>query len=403
MVISSVMYANTSRGAPRQSRGGGNQPPKNPGRDDRKRKNEDASTVIAAFDRMNSIFMMDPVERSAICAKAVVQNQDFHELLNRSFVFLSFNVTVVTHAGLHFPNEVGLVEFTLREGIKSDLHCIINQPDIPMGYSAAAMKHSDDTHKIPVLDRVAGDIGGDGVKDLIVEILDKLPPPEESLRARFGSVRTVYCLPEHIGQVRGCLRYLADQNDIDDIKMQAGAIIPVNAASLLFELRGILEQHSCGLSTCEDDLTRTKYDYSSDTMCEYHGDLEAPNASFCAIGLSRRTAWLLGDVMCAVLNIPKKPGHYPMDLQDLFEVERELVNNVAPEEQEEDSDSGEEFDSNLTCIDTKSNFDTDFGSSFAPDKEDAASYLPDSDDEIKGLEDALPMKGKSFGRGFRKT
>ena len=43
---------------------------------------------------------------------------------------------------------MGLVEFSLQEGVSRYLHCFINPPDIPVGYSYLISRNSKETHCI---------------------------------------------------------------------------------------------------------------------------------------------------------------------------------------------------------------------------------------------------------------
>jgi len=83
--------------------------------------------------------------------------------------FISFNVLCTKHDDGFIPNEIGLVEWSIEEGISRHLHLFIDGGDIPEGYFREAQDHSNTTHKIPIKDfseAIGNERNHDGTRNL---------------------------------------------------------------------------------------------------------------------------------------------------------------------------------------------------------------------------------------------
>lgn len=71
-------------------------------------------------------------------------------LLEKEFYFISSVFFCQTIHGDIFPAELGLVKFSLNEGIVDSVHMYINPGKLPLGFSCEAQEVSENTHKLKI-------------------------------------------------------------------------------------------------------------------------------------------------------------------------------------------------------------------------------------------------------------
>lgn len=71
------------------------------------------------------------------------------ELINHTFYIMSFNV-MLQIGDRYFPNEIGIVKYDIRNGLRGRHHRFIDGGVTPEGYYAKCKAHSAETHQIPV-------------------------------------------------------------------------------------------------------------------------------------------------------------------------------------------------------------------------------------------------------------
>lgn len=221
----------------------------------------------------------------------------------------SFNVMCVTQSKDCIPNELGLVEYTINDGIRNSFHQFIHCGGVPIGYYRTALEHSEETHKLPL----------DGMPDAakspeaLALLLQKFVDTVAKAKVQIDGVTLfpVYTMPNHMEQLRGCLSYLAKHVNNDELAAVVDKqIIVLDVVRLLLWLnqRKTNDLSKRPYPVCENDLTMTSYDFTMSALCEYHCDREIVA---CALGHAKRTCYLLSDVLCKVYEVEATEAHLP--------------------------------------------------------------------------------------------
>ncbi|RWS04613.1 protein maelstrom-like protein [Dinothrombium tinctorium] len=273
---------------------------------------------------------------------AVIEEKDIESLKNKSFFFMAFNVLCREQNGTWYPNEVGLVEYSIRNGITNAYHCFIDPGDIPLGYTRVAKEHSEATHKIPICNFVKARGNNrleDGNRDeearrkayqgIVLEIFEILK--KSKLKTNVASKDRskyemddetenpfmVFCLPKQKNQVKGCIEFLCKNAQLDQ---QLHKNFEVLDSILLLSLLVVRMGKTRPYAVCEGDLMVTTFDYSAGTNCEYHEEMDV-SADNCALGVVKKMCYLLSDILCSVYNIQPTDKHMPSQANDDFQVE----------------------------------------------------------------------------------
>lgn len=124
-------------------------------------------------------------------------------------------------------------------------------------------------------------------------------------------VYPVYTMPNQMDQFRGSLQFLAKQVADEELSaMVDKEVIVLDVVRLLFCLneKKTHDFQSRPYAVCEDDLTKSTYDFTMEALCDYHKDREVV---CCALGLAKRICYLLSDVLCNVYGVEATDAHLP--------------------------------------------------------------------------------------------
>lgn len=103
----------------------------------------DLLMAIEARDEGYKEFIANVVNR-IICDEEVMP---YNRIRDASFFIGVFNVLCVTQSKDYIPNELGLVEYSINDGIIKSLHQFVHCGPPPVGYYRTAMEHSEKNHK----------------------------------------------------------------------------------------------------------------------------------------------------------------------------------------------------------------------------------------------------------------
>ncbi|XP_071041861.1 protein maelstrom homolog [Parasteatoda tepidariorum] len=208
----------------------------------------------------------------------------------RPFYFIAFNLMCKTETH-YYPNEVGLVEYSIKNGIHREYHKIIYPGRIPTGYAGEAKRLSE-VHEIDIYGESCSERNLKKVYDEIKEFTnpdnsDEYPP--------------LFCIDEMIEGNYGCLDFLAD------VSREKNWFDIWDATNLLVSLRGGADAE-IQAPIARDLLTKTSFNYHPSARCEFHEDKDNHN---CALAYCKRLCYLLSDAVCLQYDVEITESHMP--------------------------------------------------------------------------------------------
>ncbi|XP_067144637.1 protein maelstrom homolog [Centruroides vittatus] len=216
------------------------------------------------------------------------------EIKDTAFFIMLFNVLCCTDDNEYIPLEVGITKYSIKEGIEDYFHTFIDAGRIPLGYSRAAMQHSDETHKIPTSKFELSESN-------YLKICRSI---ENFVESRGKEIAPVFCLEENIKQNQGCLDWLCKRANYYNIEnVQYYSLV-----HLLMEFRAYVNNAFPCKIVAANILTSHVYDYVSNTRCDYHEDLDN---MYCALGCAKRFCFLLSNAVCQFYDVDCTSKHLP--------------------------------------------------------------------------------------------
>lgn len=272
----------------------------------------------------------DGVPVAQIQAEELLKEQENERVISkvRSFVhenianiedtpiyIASFNVLVATREGRYYPNEIGLVEYTLRDGIKDSYHCFVDPGKIPQGYSSDAKQHSEKYHQIPFI-----------MYDFTLAKNDYTEIFHDFIKfvKAYKGKQVIFCHEEQVEQTQACYDWLSNATKEDQYWNN---IVIADLGILLDELYDVKGFGRLPSVAISDMLVSSTYDYSLNTRCDYHEDLDS---CYCALGFSRKMCFIISDNFCPIFNLELTASHLPERFQNIEKFEDEGIQNVNP-------------------------------------------------------------------------
>lgn len=248
-------------------------------------------------------------------------NCSFDELIVKPIYIISFNVMCNNADNEYIPLELGIVKFTLKEGIEDSLHMFIDAGPAPDGYAREAKEHSEETHQIP--------LGGFKPSDKyecvsyakVLERIDQFVVEEKLFSPSMGSigVRPLFGTPHDqrelaLIQSRSCLATIGKRaHNVDFAK----GFEVLDITKLLYNIY-IKVSKPTFVGLCLDKMSSSSLDYTPNTRCEYH---EEKDCKFCAIALSKKLAYLLSDNLLLEFEITPTKNHLPSSSSQDIDIE----------------------------------------------------------------------------------
>lgn len=230
--------------------------------------------------------------------KAVANN----ELEKLEFYFISFAYFCVTSGGTYIPAEMGLVRYSLKDGVMDKLHMFINPGKLPLGMAYDAKQHSESDHQLPIPPDAKGEADNDEIILKMFSFLsqqEKMPP--------------LFTETNDIRMVENILKGILNQGAMDD-----NTLLVCPLSELFYQLKRATESFGLDIKTfpsvhiAQAIIQKDVYEYTKDISCEFHED--EGNGKYCPLSRCVRWAYIISDSCCLDLSIEMKPGrHLPMN------------------------------------------------------------------------------------------
>lgn len=225
-----------------------------------------------------------------------------NELEKIEFFFISFSYFVVTSNGTYIPAEMGLVRYSLRDGVKDRLHMFIDPGKLPLGFSYDAKQHSETDHQLPIPPDAMGEKDNDEIVLRLFNFLsqgEKMPP--------------LFTETTEIKMVENILKGILTQANMDENTL---LICPLS--ELFYQLKRATESFGMDIKTfpsvhiAQAIIQKDVYEYTKDIACDFHED--KGNGKYCPLSKCVRWAFIISDSCCLDLSIEMKPGrHLPLN------------------------------------------------------------------------------------------
>ena len=243
-----------------------------------------------------------------ICYKTKEEQKDI------KFYLISSNIQLKTIKDEYKPLEIGLVEYTIRNGINTTYHQLIDCGDIPLGYAFTAIDHMERTHKIPLKNFV---LASNDYQKIWTQILEFLSDSyiDEMENEMFGRPMIVFSQSDQIQQNYGALKWLQNNYNKEDNDLKASDpsfktqfnIKVLNVSKLLSVLFSTSDIQKTE-EWCEKAITSPAFDWTPGTDCPFHEDIQCID---CALGVAKRMTYLLSHFLRQPYDIRLTPNHLP--------------------------------------------------------------------------------------------
>lgn len=230
--------------------------------------------------------------------KAVANN----ELEKLEFYFVSFAYFCVTSGGTYIPAEMGLVRYSLKDGVMDKLHMFIDPGKLPLGMAYDAKQHSETDHQLPIPPDAKGEKDNDEIILKMFSFLsqqEKMPP--------------LFTETNDIKMVENILKGILNQGSMDE-----NTLLVCPLSELFYQLKRATESFGLDIKTfpsvhiAQAIIQKDVYEYTKDISCDFHE--EEGNGKYCPLSRCVRWAYIISDSCCLDLSIEMKPGrHLPMN------------------------------------------------------------------------------------------
>ncbi|XP_054159457.1 protein maelstrom-like [Oppia nitens] len=276
---------------------------------------QSSSTPMAEQQQMDNDVDSDGSDDecgSADAVEALVKSFKTREqLLKASFFIVSTNVMCQTKDNEWPPLEIGICKYSLANGVEFIYHKFIDPGGVPIGYMSIAKEHSNEFHRIPVLNFALAETNIPKIVEEIKQILEESRFTDESTGQR--SRMMVFCNEDAIVQNKGVFRWLADA--------YSKKLATKGRPAFIWNL-DVIDIINLAYNLCDAGGKRTpvpfveaffktaKFEHKLNTDCEFHVE---QGSIYCAQGVTRRLCYMLSDKLCPLFNIKPTDQHLPPD------------------------------------------------------------------------------------------
>lgn len=254
-----------------------------------------------------------------------------------NFFLISFNYFIKDYNGTYFPCELGAVSFTIKGGINTKCHALIDPGKLPLGSAFNAKDHSDKTHKLPPPPKAEGE--RDYLK-VLTTLTDFL------VKNATDSIENKFLLIVKEDEAEMVQNILSQFCDAAQMNVEQYVLLPMTY--FFHKLRESCDYYyrsntgfSFSYAVASSHLDRDIYQYHEGNGCEFHEGKEDDGINVhCALSRPMRWAYTILDQTMAICGVKKKQRetHYPKDCK----IDEQGLSNYKKEESD-DSDESDDF------------------------------------------------------------
>ncbi|XP_055641434.1 protein maelstrom homolog [Toxorhynchites rutilus septentrionalis] len=230
--------------------------------------------------------------------------------------FISCNYFCVTTANNFVPAELGIVKYSLANGIIDKMNIPINPLEIPLGMAHDAELHTSETHQLPL----PPDCEGEDDYEKILKEIFKFTGYSFSK----GGLPPFFTMNKEMTTVENIMLTFLETTEIEVASVKIYPLI-----DLFFLLKRATENYGLDISTfpsvhmAKGILEKDIYAYTNGIGCEYHETLGNPIT--CTLSKCTRWAYTISDSCCLDLGIEMEKGrHLPENMTMLTDVTETL-------------------------------------------------------------------------------
>ncbi|BFZ25966.1 hypothetical protein BsWGS_29005 [Bradybaena similaris] len=229
----------------------------------------------------------------------LVKSWEGQDILDIEFHIINFQVMYTEEpVDYYLPLELGIVRFTLRDGITKQLHSFIDAGEVPHGNMHLALKHSENTHQIP--------LNFEEAESNHLRLWSKIEKFVVT-DPRRDDVPPIFCLASEKTLVESSLDYIhyharsGEPNIFTKIYALEDLVMSLLLQSGKFTVKPSETQ-------IHDSLLRNQWDYISSIRCAYH---DTADCSYCSLAIVKRLSFAVFDMLSSVLDFKLKETHMP--------------------------------------------------------------------------------------------
>ncbi|XP_052900830.1 protein maelstrom homolog [Anopheles moucheti] len=234
-----------------------------------------------------------------LIAERVKRSEAVKALEKEEFYIISMTYFGCTLKGVYLPAELGMVKYSLQDGVKDRKHLYINPGEIPLGAAYSVHCHTEKTHKLPIPSNAWGTSSNDEVSEVLLSFL-----------AAKDNILQLYTDENSLPSVESMLRGILKGH----IKDEQLYVCPL--PELFFNLKQAAELRFMTKSTFPSALTAQYilqmdcFVFTKGISCDYHeGEY---NLQHCALSQATRWAYTISKYCCLEMGIDCIPGkHIP--------------------------------------------------------------------------------------------
>uniref|UniRef100_A0A182W4I6 Maelstrom domain-containing protein n=1 Tax=Anopheles minimus TaxID=112268 RepID=A0A182W4I6_9DIPT len=238
-------------------------------------------------------------QMKSLIDKLVGGAESRHELGNQDFYFISILHFGRTFIHTYQPAELAIVKYSLKCGIKEQLHLLINPGVISLCDEYSAMQHSKNTHALPI----PPDALGLAYYDEIAEMVLEFTKAKEHPTVLFTNAQNVSIVESML------LEILEDHID-------ANTLYVSSLEELFYRLKQATKMNPLSfvpsMKMVQNMLNEDIFSNTIGISCQYHESRQL--FMHCALSQCVRWAYTVSANCCSQMCIELIPGkHIPMD------------------------------------------------------------------------------------------
>lgn len=195
--------------------------------------------------------------------------------------------------------EIGVLEYSLQEGITREFHSFIPPNKIPLGYRSKCMDSSRDNH-IPLSNFNKIHLT---IPQIYTQLEEFLRPSELN-----NNFVPVFCMNKDIDETKFGLEFLEYQTNSPNSRCLYDKVFDLE--TLTIQLASFFNIN-LSYNSAREILTSYSFDYCSNSRCVFHEEIDV-HCGFCALGSVKKAAYLISEYIGPIFEIKLTDKHLPV-------------------------------------------------------------------------------------------